>query len=122
MEFTTALDHHLTTVRDRDLDAFMATVHTDATFILPNGRVLEGADEIRAFHKGWFADPDWTMNTEVTRTLTQGDTAIVVLAVDYHDLDEDGKPYRLSYFLSLTFARATGDGDWLLLHDQNTNR
>ncbi|MQS37518.1 YybH family protein [Streptomyces katsurahamanus] len=119
MDFTTALDHHLATVRDRDLDACMATVHPEATFILPNGTVLSGADEIRAFHKGWFEDPDWTMTVSVTRTLVQSDTAVAVLTVDYDDLDRDGEPYRLRYFLSLVFARTAGG--WLLVHDQNTS-
>ncbi|MFG2760577.1 YybH family protein [Streptomyces wuyuanensis] len=119
MDFTTALDRHLEAVRSRDLDAYMATVHDEATVILPNGRTVEGSDAIRAFHKGWFEDPDWTMETETTRTVVHQETAVAVLAVDYRDLDQDGKPYQLRYLLSLVFART--DGNWLLVHDQNTH-
>ncbi|WP_432147998.1 YybH family protein [Streptomyces sp. bgisy029] len=118
MDFTTALDRHLAAVRARDLAAYMATVHDEATVILPNGRTVTGAEAVRAFHQSWFADPDWTMETETVRTVVHQDTAVAVLDVHYRDLDEDGKPYALRYLLSLVFARA--DGNWLLVHDQNT--
>ncbi|KAB2591391.1 MULTISPECIES: YybH family protein [Streptomyces] len=120
MDFTTALDHHLTAVRSRDLEAYMATVHDEATVILPNGRTVTGAEAVRAFHQGWFEDPDWTMETETTRTVVHRDTAVAVLDVHYRDLDGDGKPYEMRYLLSLVFART--DGNWLLVHDQNTLR
>ncbi|MGW3254414.1 YybH family protein [Streptomyces fungicidicus] len=119
MDFTTALDRHLAAIRDRDLDGYVLTVHPDATLILPNGRTVTGTDEIRSFHKNWFQDPDWSMTTETVRTLELADTAVAVLAVDYRDLDAEGRPYALRHLLSLVFARV--DGEWLLVHDQNTS-
>ncbi|WP_335934368.1 YybH family protein [Streptomyces sp. PTD5-9] len=119
MEFTTALDRHLAAIAARDLDAYLDTVHDEAVYILPNGRTVTGAEEVRAFHRGWFQDPDWTMETELTSTRVHRDTAVAVLRVDYRDLDQDGRPYRLDYLLSLVFART--DGRWLLVHDQNTH-
>ncbi|MFB7914193.1 YybH family protein [Streptomyces sp. NPDC056061] len=118
MEFTTALDRHLAAIGARDLDAYMETVHDEATCILPNGKTVTGAADVRAFHRDWFQDPDWTMETELTSSVVQRDTAVAVLRVDYRDLDAEGEPYRLSYLLSLVFARA--DDRWLLVHDQNT--
>ncbi|MFF9348054.1 YybH family protein [Streptomyces sp. NPDC014734] len=118
MEFTTALEHHLAAIDARDLDAYMETVHDEATCILPDGRTVTGAEDVRAFHRDWFRDPDWTMGTELTGSVVQDDTAVAVLRVDYRDLDAEGEPYRLSYLLGLVFART--DGRWLLVHDQNT--
>lgn len=118
MEFTTALHHHLAAIHARDLDGYMRTVHKEATVILPNGKVITGFDEIHAFHRDWFGDPDWSMETETVRSLVVGDSAIAVLKVDYQDLDQEGRPYRLNHLLSLIFAR-TGE-EWLLVHDQNT--
>ncbi len=37
MDFTTALDHHLAAIDARDLEAYMATVHDQATIVLPGG-------------------------------------------------------------------------------------
>lgn len=119
MDFTAALDRHLAAIGARDLDAYMDTVHDEATYILPNGKTVTGAEDVRAFHEGWFQDPDWTMETEITSTRVHQDTAVAVLRVDYRDLDPEGKPYRLNYLLSLVFARA--EGRWLLVHDQNTH-
>ena len=41
-----------------------------------------------------------------------------VHGVTYDDLDAEGRPYSMTYVLTLVFARV--DGSWLLLHDQNT--
>jgi len=57
---------------------------------------------------------------DLRHTLTAGGTGVAVFAADYHDLDGEGRPYELSYLLTLVFVR---DGEhWLLLHDQNTLR
>ncbi|ARI54014.1 YybH family protein [Streptomyces rhizosphaericola] len=118
MDFTTALDHHLAAIDARDLEAYMATVHHEATIVLPGGGTLTGSDAIRAFHRKWFDDPDWTMTATRTRTVLHRDTAVAVFDVDYRDLDGDGRPYTMRQVLGLVFALV--DGDWLLVHDQNT--
>jgi len=118
MDLDDAAAAHLAAVRGRDLTAYLDTVHDDVTVVLPNGRLLRGKDDVGAFHRDWFADPDWRMETEVVSTAEAGDTGAVVLRVDYHDVDGSGTPYSKAYLLSLVFAR-TG-GRWRLLHDQNT--
>jgi uncharacterized protein (TIGR02246 family) len=118
MQFTEALHHHLTTIGRRDLDAYLATVHDDVSLIMPNGRLLAGRDEVAAFHREWFGDPDWSWELDLRHTTTTAGTGVATFTVAYHDLDAKGEPYDLSYLLTLVFAR---DGDrWLLLHDQNT--
>ena len=118
MDFPQALAEHLAAIQNRDLDAFLATVHADASVILPTGTLLSGRDAIADFHKDFFGDPDWSMKTEAVRVETIGDTAFAVLSVIYDDLDADGVPYRKNYYLTLYFARE--GGRWLLVHDQNT--
>ncbi len=118
MEFSQALGAHLKAIEARDLDGFLATVHRDASVILPNGTLLRGKDAVAEFHATWFDDPDWSMRTEVVRVETVGDSAFAVLSVVYDDLDQNGQPYQKVYYLTLYFVRV--DGQWLLIHDQNT--
>jgi uncharacterized protein (TIGR02246 family) len=118
VEFAEAVQHHLAAVTERDLDGYLATVHPDASLIMPNGRLIEDRDAVATFHRDWFDDPDWSWMLSPVRTTTAGDTGVALVAVEYHDVDGSGHPYVLTYLLSLTFAQA--DGGWLLLHDQNT--
>ena len=120
MEFGEAVDLHLAAIALRDADAYLATVHDDVALIMPTGKLITGRDEVAAFHRDWFSDPDWRWELSVLRRTVAGDTGIAVLSVDYHDLDGAGAPYSMTYVLSLVFVRS-GDG-WLLLHDQNTLR
>ena len=118
MEFAEAVQRHLDAVGGRDLDGYLATVHDDVSLILPGGRLVEGREAVAAFHREWFADPDWSWVLSGVRSAAAGDTGVAVVAVEYHDLDGSGQAYTVRYLLSLTFARR--DGVWLLLHDQNT--
>jgi uncharacterized protein (TIGR02246 family) len=116
--FAAAVNAHLATIASRDLDGYLATVHQDVSLIMPNGRLLTGRDEVAALHRDWFGDPDWSWELDLKASTTAGDTGVAIFAADYHDLDADGRPYDVSYLLTLVFVR---DGDrWLLLHDQNT--
>ncbi|MEV6597702.1 nuclear transport factor 2 family protein [Actinoplanes sp. NPDC051346] len=118
MQFAEAVDHHLATIAGRDLEAFLATVHDEVALVAPDGRMVAGREEVAAFHRGWFADPDWTWRLEPMRLTQAGDTGLATYAVSYDDLDADGRPYAMSYVLTLVFARV--GGTWLLVHDQNT--
>ena len=118
MLFGEAVEHHLATISARDLDAFLATVHDDVSLIAPNGRMLAGKAEVAAFHRDWFADPDWSWTPQPLRRVEAGGTGIAVHAVTYHDLDAEGRAYSMSYVLTLVFGHI--GGTWLLIHDQNT--
>jgi uncharacterized protein (TIGR02246 family) len=118
MDLDAALEAHLDAIRRRDLDAFAATVHKDVTLVLPNGTLLGGRDEVVGFHREWFASESWRMALTPERRASAGDTAVSVFAADYHDVDDEGAPYRRRYRLVMVFVRQ-GD-EWLLLHDQNT--
>ncbi|NUW43624.1 YybH family protein [Nonomuraea rhodomycinica] len=120
MEFAKALDAHLAAIHARDLEGYLATVHQDASLILPNGTLLRGKEAIAEFHAAWFADTDWSMRAEPVRVEAAGEAAFALLSVVYDDLDPKGEPYRKTYYLTLYFTRA--DERWLLVHDQNTYR
>lgn len=115
-----AVERHLNTIAERDLSGFEETIVMDdrLRMILPNGRVLQGADEVVAFHKDWFADPDWSMVVERQNRFAAAGMGYVLCRVTYNDLDREGQPYALRYWLTLTFVHE--HGRWLLIHDQNT--
>jgi ketosteroid isomerase-like protein len=118
MDFATALQQHLDAIRQRDLDAFMATIGPDPTLILPTGVRISGRDTLREFHAVWFSDPDWTIGFEPLKAYETAEMAMALLDVDYSDIDAQGQPFEKHYYLCLVFVR---QGDtWLLTHDQNT--
>lgn len=120
MDFQQALEAHLDAITRRDLDAFAATLarSDELTVILPNGTRFKGYDRVIDMHSAWFADPDWRMEAELLHTVERDAMALAVLLVTYDDLDQQGQPYQLRYYLSLVFTQA--GADWLLIHDQNT--
>lgn len=120
MSFDESLENHLNAVRNRDLEAFRDTLSGDdkITIILPNGSTLRGINEIVDFHRNWFADKDWTLDLEPVQSWHSENTGCAIFEVSYNDLDATGNPYQLFYLLSLVFINQ--DGQWLLIHDQNT--
>ena len=120
MTFQETLDRHLTALQTRDLETFVSTLSAagDLNLIFPNGIRLRTYDEVVDFHKDWFSDPDWSLHAELLSLHESAEMAMVLLLVTYDDVDEDGEPYQLTYYLNLIFALR--DGQWLLVHDQNT--
>ena len=120
MNFKESLDNHISAIFSRDLDGFSSTLVNDdrLTLILPNGSVLNGFDAIVDFHRAWFSDPDWHIETTLLKRIETDSSCTALLDVVYSDLDESGKPYLLKYILSLTFVFEREC--WLLVFDQNT--
>ncbi|MCL2438279.1 MAG: nuclear transport factor 2 family protein [Coriobacteriia bacterium] len=121
-EFTKALESHLEAVRERDIEAFSSFLHPshNSIVILPNGTKLEGYEDILGFHKEWFKDTDWRMDVQTLDVFSVDYVGYALLDVTYHDIDQEGKPYTMSYYLSLLFEKI--DDRWILLRDQNTLR
>ncbi|WP_428242720.1 nuclear transport factor 2 family protein [Gynuella sp.] len=122
MNFKESLDNHLSSISARNLEEFSRTLVKDdrLTLIMPNSSVLNGYEAIVDFHKNWFSDPDWSIETTLLKTIESNASCIALLDVVYNDLDESGEPYQLNYILSLTFVFE--GGSWLLTFDQNTMR
>lgn len=119
MDFRVTLSYHLESLRERKLDDYLKTVCLDKVFlIMPNGSVINDGDKFIEFHKEWFADTDWEMDCEILKIVEGTELAYTLIEVLYKDIDEEGNPLSMNYYLNLTF-RKIGDR-WLLVHDQNT--
>ncbi|MCL2574220.1 MAG: nuclear transport factor 2 family protein [Defluviitaleaceae bacterium] len=118
--FKDALEKHLKAIAERDLPSFAEFLHPShkCIIILPNGDIVEGNENILSFHKDWFSDPDWRMDVETIDTFSVENTGYALLDVVYHDVDQDGNPYEMTYFLGLIFLYV--DDKWVLVRDQNT--
>jgi ketosteroid isomerase-like protein len=119
-DFDATLNVHLQAIQDRDLEGLMATVSEQPApnLILPGGQLLQGKAAFRDLHVQWFADPDWRMDvSEVNRTAS-AEMASVLLRYTLRDRPEPGQGNPRSAFLLLVFQRI--EGEWLLVHDQNT--
>jgi hypothetical protein len=120
LRFEEALNNHLEMVKRRNLPGFTKTVIQDERLILilPNGTLIEGFEAVKQFHAEWFSDPDWTLESRLIKTIIGQDLGTALLEVEYKDLDMDGEPYFLKYYLNLTFLFE--NEQWLLVFDQNT--
>ncbi|WP_392486567.1 YybH family protein [Haloimpatiens sp. FM7315] len=118
MDFNKILELHLSSMKNKDLAAFMSTVRLDdVTLIMPNGTLIRDKVEFVELHKDWFMDEDWALDYEILKTEESAEMAYVLTAVNYKDCDEKGNPVYMNYYLNLIF-RKCGE-DWLLIHDQN---
>jgi ketosteroid isomerase-like protein len=113
--FGQALDDHLRAIRERDLDAFAATLSSsgDLRLVGCDGTMVEGREAAIEAHRGWFASADWQFSAQTLWQYERGDTAAALVDVRY---EERGK--NAGFLLFLLFA---GDGDgWKLVYDQGT--
>ncbi|GLQ19227.1 nuclear transport factor 2 family protein [Algimonas porphyrae] len=116
-DFSAALQTHLKSVQDRDLETYLTTI-TDADalpLIFPNGEIMSTRAAVVDFHTNWFADPDWRMEFDVIGTIVGDDMAVATLRTEYRDTP-DGTPR--AGILGLVFQLQ--NGSWRLIHDQNT--
>ena len=118
--FEEVLTLHLQSIKDRSISKFSEFLHPSekSMVILPNGSMIEGYENIIDFHKSWFEDTDWRMDTTIVDIFATNNMGYALLDVTYQDLNEEGQPYEMKYFLSLLFKK-TND-KWILLRDQNT--
>ncbi len=115
--FRPALEAHLATIASRDLEGFEKTLTGDGDLnvIFPNGVLLPTNKDVMDFHEQWFADTDWVMEPEIVKVIEGGDMATALLKYRYRDT-ADGE--ARSNWLVLVFQ--VEDGEWKLVHDQNT--
>lgn len=120
MSFQQAVGRYFLAIEKRDLTSFKEIVKKDASvaLIFPNGHLIQGYDAIIDFHRDWFLDMDWKMNTDILQMTETGNTGLVLSKVQYEDVDQTGTPFIMDYYLNLVFAKL--ENEWLLVHDQNT--
>ncbi len=119
MDFKKVLEVHLKAIKDKDLNLFITTIsEQDVTLIMPNGALICGRENFIEFHKDWFSDKDWDLNYEIIKQEEGEEMSVVLLKVEYKDINPEGKEYSLNYYLTLLFKKI--EGKWGLIYDQNT--
>lgn len=116
-DFQAALERHLGAIERRDIDAFKASVTAGDTLltIVQNGHAFTTPAETIAIHEEWFKRDGWSWKGDVVRTIVGKDVAAAVIRYVYQDAP-DAAPISTW----LTFVFQLEDGEWRLVHDQNT--
>jgi len=119
MNFNNTLTKHLEAMSNKQFETFMSTVCADRiTLIMPNGTLISKYEDFYELHKQWFSDSDWSIDYTILNTIESSGLSSALLSIDYKDLDENGKPVSMTYYLNLMFEEI--QNEWLLIHDQNT--
>lgn len=115
--FDNVLDKHFNSIIKRDLETYKSTLTRGDTLpmIFPDGAYMETKEAVEKFHAEWFASTDWRMSFEEVNRIVGSDIASVLVRTAYQDTAET--PPRFAY-LTLTFQ--VQEGEWRLVHDQNT--
>ena len=119
LTFRETLDRHVAAIQSRDYQGIVDTITTGETLVLifPDGERYDTREQFLTFHREWFADRDWVMVLEPVKVWEGRDYGYALYRTSY---DPDGAgtaPGRPAY-LSLGFQLE--DGQWRLVHDQNT--
>ena len=115
--FDAALDRHLAAIADRDLDAFKASVTAGPTLytIVQNGHAFTMPAETVALHDDWFKRDGWSWKGEVVHKIVGEDVGVAIIKYIYQD-----SPAAKPFSTWLTFVFKVENGEWRLVHDQNT--
>jgi len=115
--FQGALREHLAALQEKDILRFAATLGRDVTVVDGRGRVLAGADAVRASHAEWFAGSDpWSLDYAIVVLREFAGAGLALLDVTYRERP-NALPAR--FLLSLVFEREP-TGAWKFVYDQNT--
>ena len=116
-DFDLALQAHFAAISSRDIEAFRRHIAECKTLytIVQNGHAFTTPEEIIAVHEEWFKDPNWIWEGSVVHKVVGEDMAMALVKYDYRPKPEDTP---LSNWLVYVFALQ--DGEWKIIHDQNT--
>jgi len=96
MTFLDALERHLQSIGERDVEAFEKTLRPDAQVMGPDGSIIAGREAV------------------VVWQCESGDLGIALVRVHYVERKKAPRPF----YLPLAFAK---NGDrWEMFYDQNT--
>ncbi len=118
-DLAAVLDAHVKAIQARDLAALEKTITSgDALdLILPNGKRMTTRKEYVDLHREWFSTTNWTWTLEPLAVTTANNMAIVTARTRNEERDGDATAWSENW-LSLAFRKE--DGQWRLVHDQNT--
>ena len=114
-----AVDRHIAAIQSRNFEEIVATITTgrDLMLIFPTGRLMRTRAEYLDFHRTFFAAPDWVMTFEPVHVHENAGYGHALYRTSFDGDGAGPEPARASY-LSLGFRLE--DGEWRLVHDQNT--
>ncbi|MEM9014943.1 MAG: nuclear transport factor 2 family protein [Pseudomonadota bacterium] len=115
--FRQALDHHVATISRKDIDDYADTLtdSDDLNLIFPDGTRISSTEGVIDFHEDWFEDGAWRFAFDILETRVTADMAYAFGKTRYQE--DDASSAREAW---LTLVFAIEDGEWRLIHDQNT--
>ena len=116
-DFDTALEAHFSAISNRDLESFASHLTKRKTLytIVQNGHAFTTPDEIIEIHRQWFNDPSWLWEGTVVHKVVGEDMAMAVVKYQYRS-----KPEDVPVVSWLTYVFQLEEGQWRIVHDQNT--
>ncbi|MEZ5680475.1 MAG: DUF4440 domain-containing protein [Erythrobacter sp.] len=117
--FDDTLARHVAAIQSRDYGEIEATITrgNEIVLIFPDGTRYTTREQFLAFHREWFADKNWVMTLEPVRRWHGSDYGYGLYRTSF-DPDGAGPAAARAAWLSLGFRLE--EGDWRLVHDQNT--
>jgi ketosteroid isomerase-like protein len=116
-DFDKALQQHFEAISNRDIEAFKSHLTRGDTLytIVQNGHAFTTPSETIAIHEEWFQDSDWVWEGTVVHKVVGENMAMAVVKYQYRaKADDDPISTWLTYVFQLQ------DGQWRIVHDQNT--
>ena len=119
-EFLAVAAKFLTSVKQRDFQTFERFFREDLEFtaILPGGKIINDVPAFMASQTSWFNGKTGSFDFMLQRAEATSDLGTAFAVVDYKNVDSSGKPFELEIYISFIFRKV--DGNWFLVHDQNT--
>lgn len=84
--------------------------------IVQNGHAFTTPEEIIAIHEEWFKDSNWIWEGEVVHKIVGTDMGMALVKYNYRAKVED-----TSLSTWLVYVLRIEDGEWRIVHDQNTS-
>ena len=118
--FSAALDRHIKAIQTRNLAEIEATITKgeELELIFPSGKRSNTRTAYMDFHRKWFADKSWRMSFKHTSMRVGNDVAYALYETSYTDSADDGNESTSHAWLHFIFRLE--NGEWRLVHDQNT--
>ena len=120
-EFIEAMEKHLAAVANKDLKTLASTFSPDGKvqLILPGEEIMYGAETFIEYHREWFQDTSWRMETEILNSTVGEDFGMAITQLTYHEPDRDGKPYWNRMIVSYDLQKQ--DNQWYIVKDHCTS-
>ena len=108
---------HLNAVSNQDLSALAATLSPtgEMMLILPGQEIIHGVAGFLSFHETWFAQPDWTFETEILHLTVDSGLAYAVVQIIYREPERNGQPYFNRMIVSYDLQKVAGQ--WYVVKD-----